>query len=218
MKKIIYLIAVILQLILLSGCISVTEEPIAEEQVKTEIEVIAKEETKQKEEAPEKEKEQVTEAPQAPIEIESKAVIETKKIYVAVSNFQINTNEVELQGLSTDIPQTLTEAFIGGRYIKPVERQEFERLFDEYKLSLSGLTDEETAVEVGKVLGAEYILLGSMIKVGGNVKMNCRLIRTETSEIVFTDSVRGAYDTLFDLEDELSALVENYVKTLEENL
>lgn len=156
--------------------------------------------------------------PEAIVEKEAEAVTDIKKIYVAVSNFQINTSEEELQGLATDIPQTITEAFLRGKYIKPVERQEFERLFDEYKLSLQGLTDEETAVEVGKVLGAEYILLGSMIKVGGNVKMNCRLIRTATSEIVFTDSVRGAYDELFDLEEELSLLVEVFVGELEDSL
>ena len=211
MKNPVYLITGILLLTLLSGCMSVPEESTVEEQP-VPAEVIVEEQTTQ-----EVEKE-ITEAPQAPIKTESRAVTEIKKIYVAVSNFQINTSEPDLQGLSTDIPQTITEAFQRGRYIKPVERQEFERLFDEYKLSLSGLTDEETAVEIGKVLGAEYILLGSMIKVGGSVKMNCRLIRTETSEIVFTDSVRGAYDALFDLEEELSAKVESYVKTLEENL
>ena len=207
MKKYVYIITGLLLMILLFGCISSAKVTIVKEQT-----VIEPGKTV------EKENNQVMKTPQTPIISESKAVTETKKIYVAVSNFQINTKDPELQGLSTDIPQTLTEAFISGRYIKPVERQEFERLFDEYKLSLSGLTDEETAVEVGKVLGAEYILLGSMIKVGENIKMNCRLIRTETSEIVFTESVRGAYSALFDLEEDLSVKVESYVKTMEEKL
>lgn len=156
--------------------------------------------------------------PEEKVPSEAKAVKELKKIFVAVSNFQINTTEEELQGLARDIPQTLTEAFLKNRYLKPVERQEFERLFDEYKLSLQGLTDDETAVEVGKVLGAEYILLGSMIKVGASVKMNCRLVRTATSEIVFTDSVRGSYENLFDLEEELTLKVENFIFTLEAEL
>ncbi len=110
-----------------------------------------------------------------------------------------------------DIPQTLTQAFVSSPYIKPLERLEFNTLVEELKLSMSGMTDEEAALQVGRVLGAEYILLGSFIKIGSQVKINCRIIHTETGEITIATSVRGKYESLFDIQDELADKIEESI-------
>jgi len=148
-------------------------------------------------------------------EAESAAVANVKKVYIGISDFDIHSKDETLQALADDIPQTLTRAFVNSRYIKPVDRQEFDKIFEEIKLSMSGISDEKTAVEAGKVIGAEYILLGSFIKLGNKVKITCRMVRTETSEIVYTTNVKGTYEQLFDLEEVLAEKIESYVSELD---
>lgn len=146
---------------------------------------------------------------------EASVVAALKKVYIGISDFEILNDEPVLKALAKDIPQTLTRVFIDSRYIKPVDRQEFDTIFHEIKLSMSGITDEETAVEAGKLIGAEYILLGSFIKLGNQIKITSRMVRTETSEIVHTEQVRGSYEALFDLEEELADKIEAYVVELD---
>lgn len=148
-------------------------------------------------------------------ETESAAVANVKKVYIGISDFDIHSKDETLQALADDIPQTLTRAFVNSRYIKPVDRQEFDKIFEEIKLSMSGISDEKTAVEAGKVIGAEYILLGSFIKLGNQVKITCRMVRTETSEIVYTTNVKGTYEQLFDLEEVLAEKIESYVSEID---
>lgn len=73
---------------------------------------------------------------------------------------------------------------------------------------MSGLTDEDYTLQAGKLLGAKYILFGSMSKIGEQTKISCRLIETETSQIIYTESARGMYASLFDVEDELKGKIE----------
>lgn len=135
---------------------------------------------------------------------------EKKFDYVAIMDFKVLSSEEAYGILAEEIPQTLTLAFRESKYVRAVERQEMEKILGELKLSMSGLTDEETALEVGRILNAKYILLGSLTVLLDNVRINCRLIATETSEIVFTDSVRGNAADIFDLEDVLSARLEEH--------
>ncbi len=143
-------------------------------------------------------------------EIGRKDAERPNRVFIAVMDFKILSSEAAVQGFSKDIPQSLIRAFLNGKYIKPVEREELEKAAAELQLSLSDLADESKALEIGKLIGAKYIMLGSMAKVGANVKINCRIIETETSEIIYTDSVRGSIDLIFDLEDELAHKIENH--------
>ncbi len=135
-----------------------------------------------------------------------------KAAYVAISDFSILAADKSLGFLATEIPNDLASGFAKGGLIKPVERQELDKAMKELKLSMSGLTDEEYSVKAGKLLGAKYILLGSMSKIGNQIKISCRLIETETAQIVYTESVRGLYSNLFDVEDNLKNKIELYFR------
>ena len=130
--------------------------------------------------------------------------------YVAISDFSILAADKTLEFLSTEIPNDLSGGFANGGLIKPVERQELTKVMEELKLSMSGLTDEDYALQAGKLLGAKYILFGSMSKIEEQIKISCRLIETETGQIVYTESARGMYSSLFDVEDELKGKIEAY--------
>ncbi|RKX94220.1 MAG: hypothetical protein DRP59_00755 [Spirochaetes bacterium] len=142
--------------------------------------------------------------------IEDQKKFNSEPAYVAITDFSILAKDKSLDFLSTEIPNDLSAGFVKGGLIKPVERQELDKAIKELKLSMSGLTDEEYSLKAGKLLGAKYILLGSMSKIGDQIKISCRLIETETAEIVYTESARGLYSDIFDVEDELKGKIESF--------
>jgi TolB-like protein len=55
-----------------------------------------------------------------------------------------------------------------------------EKVLSEQKLSMSGVTDAETAVKVGKLVGAKFVMVGSISKLGNTYTLNSRLIDVES--------------------------------------
>lgn len=64
-----------------------------------------------------------------------------------------------------------------------VERSRLTEVIEEQKLQLSGLVDTDTAIEVGRLLSAHYILTGSVIEMPASVVVFGRIIDVESSEI-----------------------------------
>jgi TolB-like protein len=80
-----------------------------------------------------------------------------------------------------------------------VERQEIQKLLDEQNLGAQGRVDAATAAKIGKVVGARYMVLGTFVDFYGDFRVDVRLINTETSEVVKTESERMQRDHLFDI-------------------
>jgi len=80
-----------------------------------------------------------------------------------------------------------------------VEREQIQRLLDEQNLGTQGRVDPQTAAKVGKVVGARYVILGNFIDFYGDFRVDIRLVNTETSEIVKTESDRQQREHLFDI-------------------
>ena len=81
-----------------------------------------------------------------------------------------------------------------------LERGELEKVLTEQELSMSGVTDSETAVEVGKLVGAEFVLVGSISRLGNTYILNVRLIKVESGEATLGKKLEGKS------EDDLSSM------------
>jgi TolB-like protein len=80
-----------------------------------------------------------------------------------------------------------------------VEREQVQRLLDEQNLGAQGRVDPQTAAKVGKLVGARYVILGNFIDFYGDFRVDVRIVNTETSEIVKTESDRQQREHLFDI-------------------
>lgn len=95
-----------------------------------------------------------------PSEIERAAF--TKKVSVAPF-------ENDRVGLSDKIEVNLANQKIDGKnYFTMVGRKDFNKIIEEQKIQNSGLVDEQTAVKVGNLLGAQAIISGRVGKVTSN--------------------------------------------------
>lgn len=109
------------------------------------------------------------------------------------------------KGLGEEMAATLMDGLARSGKVRVVERRQLRQILEELKLSASGLIDEQTAIKAGKLLGANALVLGSFLKFGDSVKINIRVVKTETGEILSTEKASGKFSTLFDLEEKLAA-------------
>jgi TolB-like protein len=93
-----------------------------------------------------------------------------------------------------------------------IERDKIQALLKEIALSQSGIVDESTAVKAGKILGAQSIVFGSYMVLGNQVRMDARIIKVETSEVVMAESIVGDSGGLMNLAMELAGKIARSMK------
>lgn len=77
----------------------------------------------------------------------------------------------------------------GEREITIVSRQTFEEIFAEQNFILSDMSDRTKQIEIGKLLGADLILIGDLTLIGADVfNINTQLIDIESGEILGGDT------------------------------
>jgi curli biogenesis system outer membrane secretion channel CsgG len=127
---------------------------------------------------------------------------------VAIFDFEVRSSTPGYEALAVDVSAALTEAFLAGGVVRPLERAALEKVLGELELSMSGLVDPGTAARVGKLAGARFVMLGTAAVVGAQTRLSCRIVDVETAEIVYARSVFGNSSDIFKIELELAALVE----------
>jgi len=105
-------------------------------------------------------------------------------------------------GMSTFEAKTLTErlrtvAVEIGSYII-VERGAMDEILEEQGFQQSGCTSDECIVEVGELMGVQYMLGGTIGKVGSTFTISMKIIDVESGEVVKTASydLSGEVDLL----------------------
>ncbi|MCU0645841.1 MAG: hypothetical protein MUC94_16475, partial [bacterium] len=88
--------------------------------------------------------------------------------------------------------------------IMVVERTRIVEVMNEIELGMTGIIDDETAQQAGKLMGVQYILMGHWQKFGRQFRVNARLVEVETGNIVVSIKETGNEDNVFDLQDSIS--------------
>ncbi len=93
-----------------------------------------------------------------------------------------------------------------------VERADLLRVIEEMKLAQAGMIDEKTAQQVGKLVGAQHLLLGSFVYLpNGKIRLDARIVAVETGRILKAGEATGKENQLFDL---VKALNKKLIKEL----
>ena len=109
--------------------------------------------------------------------------------------------EVFIDYLSAQIVET--------ELYRVIDRAQRELLLQEQQFSTSECSDEECLLQVGKLLAANRIVVGSLGKVGSRFLLNVKLVEVETGETVRTASEK--YDSLDALIDDSARLAKEFV-------
>jgi hypothetical protein len=114
--------------------------------------------------------------------------VEEEKTTVAVVDFDVG------EGVSKDVG-VLTAKFIEEEILKSglyrlTERSAMQTIMKEVGFQQTGCTDTACAVELGKMLNVEKMVVGVVSKIENNFYINARLIDVEKAEIEKTRIVR----------------------------
>jgi curli biogenesis system outer membrane secretion channel CsgG len=102
--------------------------------------------------------------------------------------------------LSKGMAEMLINEIAQNSAVRVVERDRLQPLLEEQNLQNSDRVDKETAVKLGKTLGARHMLMGSfVIDPNKNMRIDVRAVNTETSAIEYVQTVNGKSDNLLDL-------------------
>jgi curli biogenesis system outer membrane secretion channel CsgG len=124
---------------------------------------------------------------------------------VAVLYFDYSGRDPELDPLRKGLAQMLISDLSAADAVRVVERERLEAVLAEQKLAASGKIDPKTAVRVGKLLGARFLVLGSYFDVMKSMRVDARLVDVETGQIVQSIGADGKADDFLGLEQKLAA-------------
>jgi len=122
---------------------------------------------------------------------------------MAFDNYSVGKYQEELGFLTKGIADFFESDFSKISDLKVVERDKVDYILRELELTKSGAVEAATAARVGKMLGAQIMVFGSITQLDDkNSKMLVKAVKVETSEIIASVESEGKPD-YFKMEKEL---------------
>lgn len=114
-------------------------------------------------------------------------------------------NHAEYEPLRAGVADILISELQVNPAITVVERDALHRILAEQNLVTEQRVDPETAVRVGRLLGAQHMVVGGfLIDRGGTMRLDARAVNVETSRVEHVETVTGQADALLELIGQLA--------------
>ncbi|MDO8734620.1 MAG: tetratricopeptide repeat protein, partial [Elusimicrobiota bacterium] len=109
--------------------------------------------------------------------------------------------------------EAVTSKLIYVKSLKVVERIRLKEIIAEQKLQASGAIDPNTAVKIGRFLDIDFIIVGSYRKLKEELSVTAKIINIKTSKEENSVEVRGTFNGLFNLQDEIIFKIAQAINT-----
>lgn len=106
----------------------------------------------------------------------------------------------------------ITDLKNAGTTLKIIERSKITAILREVAMGQTGAVDEATAIKAGKILGAQSIAFGSYMVMGSQMRIDMRIVKVETSELILSKSASGNNDDFIGLENQLAQKIAESLK------
>lgn len=106
----------------------------------------------------------------------------------------------DYEPLSKGITEMLITELSANDAIQVVERDRLQQLIEEQDLNATDRVNQETAVRLGKMLGAHHMLMGGfVIDPKETMRLDVRSVNVETSRVEYVENVSGKVEDVLDL-------------------
>ncbi len=125
---------------------------------------------------------------------------------LAVLYFENNSlaKKAEMEPLRKGLGDLFITEFAKIEQFQVVERSQLQQIFEEMKLGQSGMLDAGSAQQVGKLLGAQNLLLGSFMNMfDGKLRIDIRIVEVETGLTLKAEEETGPPKDLYKLINKL---------------
>ena len=118
----------------------------------------------------------------------------SQAIRVAIIDFENISGVPRYDGLGKAMSSMLIsdiEANVSPKRLQLIERSQINKILKEQNFQSSSAVDKASAVQIGKILGVKYLLLGDIYVLNDILVINARLTDTETGDIKFSKKQEG---------------------------
>jgi TolB-like protein len=105
------------------------------------------------------------------------------QVTVVIADFKNQSDVFYLDSWEKSVPEFLKSELSVSERITIVERRALESVLQEQALSMTGLVDSTTAQEVGGLIGAQYIISGTINKTDSWTRIDAKIIKVETGQV-----------------------------------
>lgn len=112
---------------------------------------------------------------------------------IAVAGFSYSDGRVSSDG--EVVSDRFTTELVKRRGFRVVERKQIEKVLAEVKFQNTGVLDQESAKRIGRMLGADFLVVGGLAELPGKgIEVNMRLVAVESGEAVAAAAGRVGKD------------------------
>ena len=115
--------------------------------------------------------------------------IDSAKAVVGIADFENKSERAEKSNIGFAVSDIISQRLTELDQFVVVESSQIEKIIDTLKLGLTGLYDEKTVASIGNLVGAEYMVLGSVTDIGGFYRINTRVVRVETGITIVNENL-----------------------------
>jgi len=123
-----------------------------------------------------------------------KIIIKGERVKIGIIEFQSLNEEAKKDNLGKIVSEMLTTSFVNSESFKIIEREQLQKVVQEFQLSQSGIIDTSYAKQIGKIAGADAIVTGSVTKIGDDLRLDARIIDVESGIILTAEKSEGKVD------------------------
>ncbi len=129
-----------------------------------------------------------------------------KKIIPGIKTLSSHIAIIDFEGIGVSLEearvltQRLTTEIISRNVYQIFERSKINRILEEQEFQHSGCVDAACAVDIGKLAGVQYIVIGTVSKIGQTYSVDTRLIDVESGESLLS----AEYSTQNSIDDMLT--------------
>ena len=133
-------------------------------------------------------------------------VPDSRKKVISVMKFEDRSIRTkDFNPWSMGIPEMMMETIGAIPYYKVISREYVQKqVLKEQEFQLLGLTDPASAVKLGNMLNAQYIIIGSFQVFNDRLLITAKVLSVETGQVVVQASVQGPVEEFYKQQNDLS--------------
>ncbi len=115
------------------------------------------------------------------------------KMVIAVSPFENLSGKNSENYIGFQISEYMASALASINNVTVVERGLLEKVLNEQNLQISGMTEDKDAVNLGNLLNAKQMLIGSYTVTRSKINVKGRIVDVETAAVTASANVSGSF-------------------------
>ncbi|NTX17005.1 hypothetical protein HUA76_40150 [Myxococcus sp. CA056] len=131
----------------------------------------------------------------------------TGPVRVCVLKFRNLSGDTSLTPLELALSEAVVTDVGSQPGMRLIERGQLDLPMEEQDFTQGARVDPETRAHLGRIVGAEVVVLGGFQQAGAVLRISARFVHVETGEVLDTARVEGPASKPFEVQDALTAEV-----------